>query len=77
MGHVFRAIDRNLDRTVAIKFILQNGRLPIDQLVAMLRGEAKTTAKLNHENIVAIFDMDANRGMPFLVMELLDGRRWT
>ena len=74
MGHVFRAIDRHLDRTVAIKFILQNGRLPIDQLVAMLRGEALTTAKLNHENIVAIFDMDANRGMPFLVMELLDGQ---
>src|SRR5262245_42480586 len=74
MGHVFRAIDRHLDRTVAIKFILQNGRMPLDQLVAMIRGEAKTTAKLNHENIVAIFDMDANRGMPFLVMELLDGQ---
>jgi serine/threonine protein kinase len=74
MGHVFRAIDTHLDRTVAIKFILENGGLPLEQLVALLRREAKATAKLNHENIVAIFDMDAYEGVPFLVMELLDGQ---
>jgi TOMM system kinase/cyclase fusion protein len=74
MGHVFRAVDWHLDRIVAIKLILQHGEMPLDQLVAMLRSEAQATAKLNHENIVAIFDMDAYRGMPFLVMELLDGQ---
>jgi TOMM system kinase/cyclase fusion protein len=74
MGYVFRALDRHLDRTVAIKFVLHRGSMPLDQLVAMLRREAKATAKLHHENIVAIFDMDTYRGMPFLVMELLDGQ---
>jgi TOMM system kinase/cyclase fusion protein len=74
MGQVFRAVDRHLDRIVAIKLILQNSGMPLDQLVAMLRREAKVTAKLNHENIVAIFDMDVYRGMPFIVMELLDGQ---
>jgi TOMM system kinase/cyclase fusion protein len=74
MGHVFRAVDWHLDRTVAIKFILQTRGMPLEQLITMIRGEAKATAKLNHENIVAIFDMDAFQGMPFLVMELLDGQ---
>jgi TOMM system kinase/cyclase fusion protein len=74
MGQVFRATDRRLDRIVAIKLILQKGEMPLDQLVAMLRREAKVTAKLNHENIVAIFDMGVYRGMPFIVMELLDGQ---
>lgn len=74
MGHVFRAIDWHLDRTVAIKFILQTGGMSLERLIAMLRLEAKATAKLNNENIVAIFDMDTYRGMPFLVMELLDGQ---
>jgi TOMM system kinase/cyclase fusion protein len=74
MGHVFRAVDRYLDRAVAIKFILQTGQLPLKQLVAMLRQEAKATAKLNHENIVAIYDIDLYQEIPFLVMELLDGQ---
>jgi TOMM system kinase/cyclase fusion protein len=74
MGNVFRAIDSHLDRTVAIKFILQNQDLPVEQLAGLLKREAKVTAKLNHENIVAIFDMDAYGGVPFLVMELLEGQ---
>jgi TOMM system kinase/cyclase fusion protein len=74
MGHVFRAFDSHLDRTVAIKFILQSHGMPLEQLATLLKREAKATAKLNHENIVAIFDMDAYNGMPFLVMELLDGQ---
>src|SRR5687767_10141702 len=74
MGHVFRATDSHLDRTVAIKFILQSHGMPVEQLATLMKREAKATAKLNHENIVAIFDMDAYNGMPFLVMELLDGQ---
>jgi TOMM system kinase/cyclase fusion protein len=74
MGQVFRAVDRHLDRIVAIKLILQNVGRSVDHLVAILHREAKVTAKLNHENIVAIFDMDVYHGMPFIVMELLDGQ---
>ncbi|HYP86725.1 MAG TPA: serine/threonine-protein kinase, partial [Polyangiaceae bacterium] len=74
MGHVFRAIDSHLDRTVAVKFILHTQQLPLDQLISQLEREARVTARLNHENIVAIFDMGAYNGVPFLVMELLDGQ---
>ena len=73
MGKVFRAIDWKLDRPVAIKFILQAAHLPWDQLVDLLSQEAKATAKLNHENIVAIFDLGTWDGVPYLVMELMEG----
>lgn len=74
MGHVFRAIDSHLDRTVAVKFILHTQQLPLEQLINQLEREARVTARLSHENIVAIFDMGAYNGVPFLVMELLDGQ---
>ncbi|HKO51956.1 MAG TPA: protein kinase [Polyangiaceae bacterium] len=74
MGHVFRAIDSHLGRTVAVKFILETQNLPLEQLITQLKREARATAQLNHENIVAIFDMGAFNGVPFLVMELLDGQ---
>lgn len=74
MGHVFRAIDSHLGRMVAVKFILETPNLPLEQLITQLKREARATAQLNHENIVAIFDMGAFNGVPFLVMELLDGQ---
>ena len=74
MGDVFRATDNHLDRTVAIKFMLVDAGLPVERLAGMLKREAKAMAKLSHENIVAIFAIDAHAGVPFLVMELLDGQ---
>ncbi|HLL53272.1 MAG TPA: protein kinase, partial [Myxococcaceae bacterium] len=73
MGVVFRAHDRQLDRAVAVKFV-RPARLSWEQLVEQLTQEAKANAKLNHENIVALFDLDTWNGAPFLVMELLQGR---
>jgi TOMM system kinase/cyclase fusion protein len=73
MASVFRALDRQLDRTVAVKFILKKRPLPWDQMVALLGQEAKALAQLNHENIVTIFDMGVWRRTPFLVMEYLEG----
>src|SRR4051812_39470071 len=73
MGFVCRAHDRELDRNVAIKFIQRGHDLPWPQLTALLRQEAKATAKLNHENIVSIFDIGTWGRVPFLVMEHLEG----
>jgi serine/threonine protein kinase/predicted ATPase len=73
MGLVCRARDQQLDRSVAVKFIHWDQKLPWQQLTALLRQEAKATAKLNHENIVSIFDIGAWGDVPFLVMEHLDG----
>ncbi len=74
MGHVFRAIDAHLGRTVAVKFILETHSLPLEELITQLEREARVTAQLNHQNIVGIFDIGTFNGVPFLVMELLDGQ---
>src|SRR6185436_1519640 len=73
MGIVCRARDQQLDRSVAIKFVQWNRQIPWGQLTALLRQEAKATAQLSHENIVAIFDIGAWGNVPFLVMEHLEG----
>jgi len=73
MGVVFAAIDRQLDRSVAIKFILPDTQIPRNQLVRILRREAMTTARLRHDNIVSIFDIDTWKTVPYLVMEHLEG----
>ncbi|WP_257447245.1 protein kinase domain-containing protein [Archangium lipolyticum] len=74
MGQVFRARDEMLQREVALKFLLV--RTGFDE--AALR-EARAIARLDHENIIRIFDVSegsATRGeprVPFLVMECLEG----
>ncbi|MDC0666996.1 protein kinase domain-containing protein [Nannocystis radixulma] len=75
MGVVYLARDTLLDRPVAIKFILQ---APTDEngheLVERFRAEARASARLSHENIVRVFDLGSASGVPFLVMEYLEGR---
>ncbi len=73
MGIVFAAVDRQLDRLVAIKFILSDPRIPRDHLVRIFRREAMATARLRHDNIVAIFDIATWKKVPYLVMEHLQG----
>jgi serine/threonine protein kinase/predicted ATPase len=73
MGVVFAAIDRQLERSVAIKFILPDPQIPRDQLVRILKREAMATARLRHDNIVAIFDIATWKRVPYLVMEHLEG----
>ena len=75
MGVVHLARDRALERTVALKFITGNwtgaARARIGELFQL---EARLTARLGHENIVRIFDLGSEHGVPFLVMEHLEGR---
>jgi TOMM system kinase/cyclase fusion protein len=73
MGVVFRARDALLERTIAIKFLLRHAGLSPDALLEMLRLEARAAARLDHENIVRVFDLGTWRGVPFLVMEYLEG----
>jgi pimeloyl-ACP methyl ester carboxylesterase/predicted Ser/Thr protein kinase len=72
MGEVYRARDTRLDREVALKFLTRVGRL-IPEHAARLRAEAKSLAALNHPNIVTIYDIDEEGGVPFLVLEWLSG----
>jgi pimeloyl-ACP methyl ester carboxylesterase len=72
MGEVYHARDTRLDREVALKFLTRVGRI-IPEHAARLRAEAKSLAALNHPNIVTIYDIDEEEGMPFLVLEWLSG----
>jgi len=80
MGEVWAAHDHELDRGVALKLL----RLGPDALgaesTARLRREAQAMARLNHPNVVAIYELGTDDvGRVFCAMELVDGmtlRRW-
>jgi eukaryotic-like serine/threonine-protein kinase len=75
MAEVYRARDLRLDRTVAIKTLRAD--LARDQTFqARFRREAQSAASLNNPSIVAVYDTgeDPASGVPFIVMEFVDGR---
>ena len=71
MGVVFRSHDDVLDRDVAIK-VLSNLGLGSEGRARLLR-EAQAVARLNHPNIVSVYDAGEENGLAFVVMELLKG----
>jgi predicted ATPase/class 3 adenylate cyclase len=75
MGAVFLARDHLLERTVAVKFIIHSrAHASRDEVVELFRQEARTTARLNHENIMQVFDLGTWNDTPFLVMEHMVGQ---
>src|SRR6202051_5104226 len=72
MGEVYRARDSRLKRDVAIKVLPQALSLDADRL-RRFEQEALATAALNHPNILAVFDIGAHEGAPYVVSELLVG----
>jgi serine/threonine protein kinase/sugar lactone lactonase YvrE len=72
MGEVYRAIDTNLKRTVAIKVLPQSVAGDADRLARFQR-EAEILAALNHPNIAAIYGLERSEGTTALVMELVEG----
>ena len=71
MGTVYRAHDTLLDRDVAIKLLNDTG-LGTEGRARLLR-EAQAVAKLNHPNIVSVYDAGEVDSTPFIVMELVEG----
>lgn len=72
MGRVFRALDTRLERRVALK-VLHDGGEGKESRARLVR-EARAVAKLDHPNIVSVFDVGEHEAGPFVVMELVDGR---
>ena len=72
MGEVYRALDTNLARQVAIKVLPGAVGADADRLARFDR-EAKTLASLNHPNIAAIYGLERSGPMTALVMELVEG----
>ncbi|MFC2142139.1 protein kinase [Acidobacteriota bacterium] len=72
MGEVWLAIDKNLDRQVAIK-ILPAAFSEDPERLARFEREAKLLAALNHTNIAAIHGLEESDAQRFLVLELAEG----
>ncbi len=72
MGRVFRAHDTELHRTVAVK-VLPRDQVGDAGLVARFRNEAQSAARLNHENIIQVFHVGEEDGLPYIVFEFVEG----
>ncbi|HXB55718.1 MAG TPA: serine/threonine-protein kinase [Vicinamibacteria bacterium] len=72
MGMVYRCLDETLEREVAVKTLTLEGSLD-EESRKRFEVEAKAAAKLQHPNIVTVFELGADRGMSFIAMELLPG----
>jgi predicted Ser/Thr protein kinase len=72
MGIVYRATDTVLDRPVAFK-VLPDTFQENPQAVANFLREAKAAAKLNHPNIVTVYDAGEQDGRYYIAMEYVDG----
>ncbi len=75
MSYVYKANDRQLKRTVAIKTLKPN-YVQQEKFVERFKREAQTAANLNHPNIVQIFDWGIG-DEPFFVMEYIEGNTLT
>ena len=76
MGVVVKARDPSVDRIVAIKTIKMETLGDPEQEAEMMQRfdlEAKATAKLNHPNIVTLFELGKEDDMTYIVMEYMDG----
>lgn len=69
---VYRALDRKLNRPVAIK-VLKQEFSENDNFVSKFRSEAQSAAGLMHPNIVNVYDVGNEKGIYYIVMELVDG----
>src|SRR5712692_8813711 len=73
MATIYRARHVSLDRDVALKVI--HPALKDDQsFVLRIEREARIVARLNHPNIVPVYDFAKDEGTPYLVMRFIEGR---
>ena len=72
MADVYKAIDRKLNRYVAIKVLKREFRED-ETFVKKFRTEAQSAAGLSHPNIVNVYDVGEDRGLYYIVMELVEG----
>ena len=72
MGMVFRAHDRVLDETVAIK-VLRPDVAQDPRMAERFRGEIKLARKVRHRNVCAIHDYGQDQGLLYISMEMVEG----
>lgn len=72
MGEVWRGVDSELDREVAVK-VLKDDAVKNQTFLQRFRNEAKNAAGLRHPNIAQVYDYGEFDGTPYLIMELVEG----
>jgi WD40 repeat protein len=72
MGVVYKARQTHLNRTVAVKVVLAGGHASADEL-ARFQAEAVAVARMQHPNIVQIFETGQQDGLPYFTLEYVDG----
>ncbi len=72
MGEVFKARDTRLNRFVALK-VIAHERQNLEESRQRFASEGRAIAALNHPHICALYDTGFERGLPYLVMEYLEG----
>lgn len=72
MGSVFKARHTRMGRIVCLKVVNSAGRQS-QAVIDRFRNEARALAALSHPNIVVAHDADEAKGVPYLVMEFIDG----
>lgn len=72
MGRVYRARDLTLDRIVAVKVLSREQAADAETLLRF-RNEALSAARLNHENIVQVYYVGEEEGLPYIVFEFIEG----
>jgi tetratricopeptide (TPR) repeat protein len=74
MGIVLKALDSAKNRFVAVKMILATfDPKDRDEMIARFERESKTAAALRHPGIVSVHEVGVHDGMPYFVMELIEG----
>ncbi len=75
MGVVYKAVDPMIDRTVAIKTVnLSLNKDEQAEYELRFQQEIKAAGRLNHPNIVTIYDVGRNEDMAYMAMEFLEGK---
>ena len=72
MGVVYRAVDKQIGREVAIKTLTQ-GVAGDKEMLARFYEEGRKTGRLNHPHIVTVYDLGEDNGIPYIVMERVEG----
>jgi serine/threonine protein kinase len=72
MGVVYKARHLQLDRVAALKMILSGGHASVEEL-ARFKEEARSFARLQHANIVQIYEVGEQGGLPYFALEFCPG----
>jgi serine/threonine protein kinase len=74
MGKVYKALDPNIGRVVAVKVIRPELISQSETFLVRFRNETQAAGRLSHPNIVTVYDAEMREKLSYMVMEYLEGR---